>query len=95
MDQTLQICSSGLNRPKSENQKKKKQKTESRRRKKFLALGDLVRCSNKVFIESNSFRLWLASFFFEPTVAYMMEWLKDKVMWQRLRKMRYFLSRKE
>ena len=94
MDQTLQICSSGLNRPKSENQKKK-QKTESRRKKKFLALGDLVRCSNKVFIESNSFRLWLASFFFEPTVAYMMEWLKDKVMWQRLRKMRYFLSRKE
>ena len=82
----------------SQQAKKRKRKKQKKDRKQteeqnFLALGDLVRSSNKVFIESNSFRSWLASFF-APTAAYMMEWLRDKVMWQRLTKMRYFLSRK-
>ena len=51
VSQTLQICSSGLNRPKSENEKYER-KTEQREKQNFLALGDLVRSSNKVFIES-------------------------------------------
>ena len=63
------------------------------KKQNVLALRDLVRSSNKVFIESN-FRFWVASLF-APRAAYMMEWLRDKVMWQRLTKMRYFLSRKE
>ena len=54
----------------------------------FLALGDFVRSNNKVFIESNSFRFWFASFF-GPAAAYMMEWLRERVMWQRLTKVRY------
>ena len=76
--------------------KKNKRKADGKQTEKqdFLALGDLVRSINKVFIESNSFRFWLARFF-APTGAYMMEWLRDEVMWQRLIKMRYFLSRKE
>ena len=61
--------------------KRKKQKEDRKQTEKqnFLALGDQVRSSNNVFIESNN----------------MMEWLKDKVMWKRLTKMRYILSRKE
>ena len=47
-----------------------------------------------MFIESNRFRFWLARFF-APPAAYMMELLRDKVMWQRLTKIRYFFSRKE
>ena len=76
-------------------QKAKTKKKQKKDIKQVLGdLGDLVRSSNKVFIESNIFRFWFASFF-APTAAYMMEWLRDKVMWQRLTKMRYFLSRKE
>ena len=71
--------------------KKKRKDRKQTEKQNFLALGDLVRSSNKVFIESNSFRFWVASFF-APRAAYMMEWLRDKVMWQRLTKMRYFLS---
>ena len=74
----------------SQQAKKRKRKKQKKDRKQteeqnFLALGELVRSSNKVFIESNSFRSWLASFF-APTAAYMMEWLRDKVMCQRLTK---------
>ena len=67
--------------------KRKKQKKGRKQTEKqnFLALGDLVRSTNKVFIESNSLRFWLASFF-APTATYMMEWLRGKVMWQRLTK---------
>ena len=53
----------------------------------FLTLGDLVKSSNKVFIKSNGFRFCFARFF-APTAEYMMEWLRDKVMWRRLTKMR-------
>ena len=63
--------------------KKKRKDRKQTEKQNFLALGDLVRSSNKVFIESNSFRFWVASFF-APRAAYMMEWLRDKVMWQRL-----------
>ena len=74
-------------------QKRKKQKTDRKQTEKrnFLALGDFVRNSNKVFIESNSLCFWLASFF-APTAAYMTGWLRDKVMWQRLTKIRYFFK---
>ena len=76
-------------------QKAKTKKKQKKDIKQVLGdLGDLVRSSNKVFIESNIFRFWFASFF-APTAAYMMEWLRDKVMWQRLTKLRYFLSIKE
>ena len=80
----------------SKEKTKKKQKKDRKQTEKqnFLVLGDLVRSTNKVFIESNSLRFWLASFF-APTATYMMERLRGKVMWQRLTKIRYFLSRKE
>ena len=60
MSQTLQIYSSGLNSPKNENKKKKqKQKRKEDRvqaeKENFLALGDLMSSSNKVFIESQRF----------------------------------------
>ena len=48
----------------SQQVKKRKRKKDRKQTEKqnFLALHDLVRSSNKVFIESNSFRFWLASF---------------------------------
>ena len=56
VSQTLQICSSGLNRPKNEN-KENERKTESKpkdreqaEKQNFLAFGDLVKNSNKIFI---------------------------------------------
>ena len=54
MSQTLQICSGGLTRPKDKNKKKNERKTESKPRNRIfsLALDDLVRSSNKIFIES-------------------------------------------
>ena len=77
-------------------QKAKTKKTKQKKDIKQVLgdLGDLVRSSNEVFIESNIFRFSFASFF-APAAAYMMEWLRDKVMWQRLTKLRYFLSIKE
>ena len=50
MSQTLQIYSSGFNRPENENKKQKKDR-EQREKENFVALGDLVRTSNKFFIE--------------------------------------------
>ena len=58
MSQTLQICSSGLNRPKNENEKNER-KTKQAEKLNFLALGDLVMSSNKVFIKSQ--RLFFAN----------------------------------
>ena len=59
VSQTLQIYSSGLNSPKNENKKKQKQKRKEDRvqaeKENFLALGDLMSSSNKVFIESQRF----------------------------------------
>ena len=54
MSQTLKICSSGLTRPKNENKNKNERKIESKPRNRIfsLALDDLVRSSNKIFIES-------------------------------------------
>ena len=45
MGQTLQICSSGLNRPKNENEEKTNKKKDRKLRKKqnIPALDDLVR----------------------------------------------------
>ena len=54
MRQTLQICDSGLNKPENENEKKRKKDIKQREKQKFLALGDLVRSINKVFIKGNS-----------------------------------------
>ena len=68
MSQTLQICNSVLNRSKNENEIK----TESKPKNNFLALGDLVRSSNKVFIESQ--RL-----FFCQQKEDMMEWPSDRL----------------
>ena len=78
-----QTLASIAQKAKTKKQKKDRKQTE---KQNYLALGDLVRSSNKVFIESNSFRLWLASFS-APKLAHMMEWLRDKVMRQRLRKL--------
>ena len=63
------------------------------KKQNFLALGDLVRNSNKVFIKRNS--LFLAHYFLCQQQTYMMEWLRDNVMWLRLTTIRYFLSRKK
>ena len=52
--QTVQICRSGLNRPENKNKEKRKKDIKQREKQKFLALGDLVRSSKKVFIEGNS-----------------------------------------
>ena len=52
MIQNLKICSNGLNSLKKENEKKRKEDREQSEKQNFLALGDLVRSSNKVFIKS-------------------------------------------
>ena len=76
-------------------QKTKTKKTKERHKveeeQKFLALGDLARSRKKVFIED----LFLARWFLRQQQTYMMEWLRDKVMFLKLTTMRYFLSRKE
>ena len=77
MRQTLQICSGGFKRPTSGNQKKKKKKKRKKERdqaekQNFLALGNLVRSSNKVFIESQ--RLFLCQ-----QKEDMIEWQRDRL----------------
>ena len=52
MIQNLKICSNGLNSLKKENEKKRKEDREQSEKQNFLALGDLVRSSNKVFKKS-------------------------------------------
>ena len=54
MSQTLQIRGSGLNKPENENEEKRKKDIKQTEKQKFLALGDLVRSSKKVFVERNS-----------------------------------------
>ena len=54
MSQTLQIRDSGLNKPENENKEKRKNDIKQTEKQKFLALGDLVRSSKKVFVERNS-----------------------------------------
>ena len=81
-----------MNRPGIKNVKKRKKDRKQREKQKFLALGDFLRSSNKVFIEDNS--LFLARWFFRQRQTYMMECLRDKIMWLRLKTLRY-LSRKE
>ena len=68
----MQICSSGLNRPKNE-KKKNERKTEQAEKHNFLTLGDLVRSSNKIFIGSQRF------FFFCQKKEDMMEWPRDRL----------------
>ena len=73
MRQTLQICSGGFKRPTSGNQKKKRKKERDQAEKQnFLALGNLVRSSNKVFIESQ--RLFLCQ-----QKEDMIEWQRDRL----------------
>ena len=43
-----------MNRPGIKNVKKRKKDRKQREKQKFLALGDFLRSSNKVFIEDNS-----------------------------------------
>ena len=69
VSQTLQICGSVLNRPIG---KKTKERQRANRETDFVALGDLVRSSNKVFIESQ--RL-----FFCQQKEDMVEWLRDRL----------------
>ena len=76
---TVEVVSKGQKRKKDRKQRKKQN---------FLALGDLVRSSNKVFIEGNS--LLLDRQFLRQQYTYMTGWLRDKVMWLRLTTMRYF-----
>ena len=58
MSQTSQIYISGLNRPINKNEKKTRKKDRKQKNKQnVLALGDLARSSNKVFIERNSWFL--------------------------------------
>ena len=52
--ETLKIYSSGLNRSKKENEKKLKKDREQTEKQNFLALGDVVRSSNKIFMGSQS-----------------------------------------
>ena len=59
MSQILQICGSGLHKSENKNEKKtngrhKAERETEREKQKFLAFGDLLRSSKKVFIESNS-----------------------------------------
>ena len=54
MSQSLQICVCVLNRPENENEKKRNKDIKQTEKQKFLALGDLVMSSKKVFIEGNS-----------------------------------------
>ena len=54
MSQTLQIRDSGLNKPENENKEKRKNDIKQTEKQNFLALGDLVRSSKKVFVERNS-----------------------------------------
>ena len=49
MSETLQIYSSGLNRSNNENEKKQKNSRKMTEKQNFLALGELVRSSNKVY----------------------------------------------
>ena len=60
VSQTLQIC-----------EKRKTRKKEQPEKQNFLALGDLVRSSNKVFIESQRF--------FCQQKEDMMEWPRDRL----------------
>ena len=57
MSQTLQISSSGLNKPKIENENKKKKDKKQTEKQNLVALGDPAGGSNKVFIEGHSFFL--------------------------------------
>ena len=52
MSQTMQICVNGKDH-KAKTKKKRKKEIKQREKQKFLALGDLVRSSKKVFIEGN------------------------------------------
>ena len=73
--------------------KKRNKYIKQREKKKFLALGDLLRSSKKFFIEGNS--VFLARQFLRQQQTYMKEWLRDKVMLLRLIALRQFLSREQ
>ena len=78
---------------KTKTKKERNKDIKQREKQKFLALGDFVRSSKKVFIKGNS--LFLTRQFLRHQQTYMMEWLRDKVMLLRLTAVRYFISRKK
>ena len=62
VSRTLQICSSGLNRPKKTERKKLKKDRKQREKQNFLAFVDFVRSRNKVLSKAIAC-FWLPIFF--------------------------------
>ena len=59
MSRTFQICGSGLNTPKNENEKKRNKDRKWTEKQNFFALSELVRSISKVFIEARSLSIYL------------------------------------